>query len=74
MNSVHNFPPYNIHSNIISHLHPGLSTGLFPIGFQTKIVCAFLISSMRATSPAYVESLKFQTMSMVEEMYWRFDS
>jgi hypothetical protein len=37
MNTVHTFPPYfpKIHFNIISHLHLGLLSSLFPSGFPT---------------------------------------
>jgi len=36
---------------IFSHLCPGLLSGLFPLGFPTKIWYAFLISPMHATCP-----------------------
>jgi hypothetical protein len=47
MNSVHTFPPYfrKIHSNIILSSIPSLPSGIFPLGFPTKILYAFLIST-----------------------------
>jgi len=36
-----------------SHLHPYLSSGLFPSVFLTKIVYAFLISPIHATCPTH---------------------
>jgi hypothetical protein len=37
---------------LFSHLRLYFSSGLFPSGFHTKIVYAFLFSSIRATCPA----------------------
>jgi hypothetical protein len=37
-----------------SHLLLGLQIGLFPLGFLTKILYAFLISPRRTTYPAYL--------------------
>jgi len=58
MHPVHNFPPYfsKIHFILMlsSHLRLGLLSGLFPSGFQTKILYSFLISPIRATFPAHL--------------------
>jgi hypothetical protein len=43
-----------------SHLRLGLPTGLFRLGFQTKMSHALLISSMRATCPARLLNLTLQ--------------
>jgi hypothetical protein len=66
MNPVHNFPPYfpKIHSSIISYLRLYLPSGLFPSGFPTKILYAFLISSMRATFPVSLKLLDLITLVM----------
>jgi len=40
---------YNIHSSISYHLHLGLPTGLFPLGFPTKVLYAFIISTTHGT-------------------------
>jgi hypothetical protein len=36
-----------------NHLRLGLPSGLFPSGFSTNILYAFLISHIRATCPAH---------------------
>jgi hypothetical protein len=53
MNPVHILSPYfpKVHSNLSPHLHLGPPSGLFPSGFPTQILYAFLISLMRATRP-----------------------
>jgi hypothetical protein len=40
--------------NISSHLHLGLPSGLFPLGFPTKTLYTFLSSPVRATCPAHL--------------------
>jgi hypothetical protein len=40
-----------------SHLRLGLPSGLFPSGFQTKILFAFLISPMRTTCHSHLDFL-----------------
>jgi hypothetical protein len=37
-----------------SHLYLGLPSGLFPLGFPTKILYAFLFCLMCATCPSHV--------------------
>jgi len=51
MHPVHTFYPISIRSILIySHLYLGLPSGLFPLGFPTKILSAFLISPMRGST------------------------
>jgi len=59
MNPVHNFLSYFSKINLIFTLHLclGLPTGLFPSGFPTKVLYAFLIFPKRATSPSIAYSL-----------------
>jgi hypothetical protein len=49
--SVHTIPSYlsKIHFNIVHPLRLGLPSGLFPSGFPTNILYAFLVSPIRAT-------------------------
>jgi hypothetical protein len=50
MKPIHTLPSYFLANNLIlsSHLRLRLSSGLFPWGFPTKILCAFLIPFMPA--------------------------
>jgi len=54
--SLHLFTPISLRSFSIlsSNLRLGLPSGLFPSGFRTAIFYVLLISSMRATFPAYI--------------------
>jgi len=54
MHPVNTFPIISLRSILIlsSHLRLGLSCGLFPSGFPTKIFYAFLISPMSETCSA----------------------
>jgi hypothetical protein len=48
--------PISVRSLLIlsTHLRLGLPSGLFPSGFHTNILYAFLFSPIRATCPAHV--------------------
>jgi len=45
-----------------SHLRLGHPSGLFPSGFTTKILYAFLISPIRVTCPTHVIPLGLITL------------
>jgi hypothetical protein len=52
--------PYHPIQSILmlcTHLRLGLRNGLFPSGFPTNILYAFLFSPIRATHPAHLISL-----------------
>jgi hypothetical protein len=55
--SIHSIPSNSISLSSIlilsTPLHLGLSSGLFPSGFHTNILYAFLLGSIRATFHAY---------------------
>jgi len=54
---------------LFSHLCLGLPSGLFPSGFPTKILYAFLICSMCATCPIPFILLDLITLITVDEAY-----
>jgi hypothetical protein len=56
MNPVRTVPfcSYKIIFLLIWHLHLDLPSGLFPSGFLTKILYAFLFFPMRAKRPAHL--------------------
>jgi len=59
-----------------SHLCPGSPNGLFPSGFPTEILYAFLISSMCATCPTHFILLDLITWIIYGEAYklWSYSS
>jgi hypothetical protein len=59
----------NIHCNIFSHLHLGLSSVLFLPGFPTKILCEFLVAYVCSTCPAYLILLDFIILIILRREY-----
>jgi len=68
---MHIFTPISLRFFLIlsSHLHLGLPSGLFLSGFPTKILYAFLLSSMRATCSAHLILLNMIALIIFCEAY-----
>jgi hypothetical protein len=68
---VHTFPHCfpKIHSDTASHLHLDLQSGLYPLGFPTKILYAFLIALICATCPTHLILLEFITLIIFDAVY-----
>jgi hypothetical protein len=56
INPIHTIRSYRskIHFNIVHPLRLGLPSGLFPSGFPTNILRAFLVYPIRSTCPAHL--------------------
>jgi hypothetical protein len=54
---------------LISHLHLGLPSGLFPSGFLTNTLYTPLFSPIRATCPVHLILLDFITRTIFGEQY-----
>jgi len=52
-----------------SHLHLGLTSGLFPLGFPTKTLYTPLLSPIRAICPAHIIVLDFINRIILDEEY-----
>jgi hypothetical protein len=63
--------PISLRSILIltTHLHLGLSSGIFLSGFPTNILYAFLFSPVRATCPAYLILLHLITLIVLAKGY-----
>jgi hypothetical protein len=67
IDSTHTIPSYfsKIHFNIVHPPTSCSSSDLFPYGFSTNILYAFLFSPLRATCPAYLILLGLNLKSSV---------
>jgi hypothetical protein len=75
--SIQSIPahPISLRSILIlsTHLRLGLPSSLFPSGFPTNILYAFLVYPIRATCPAHLIHLDLIILIVLEEEYklWR---
>jgi hypothetical protein len=70
----HQSNPYHsilskIHLILSTHLRLGLPSGLFPFGFPTNILYAFLFAPIRATWPAHLILIELTILIILGEEY-----
>jgi hypothetical protein len=75
INPIHSIPSY-LRSvlKLSTHLRLGLPSGLFPFGFPTNILYAFLFSPIRTTCPAHLVILDLIVLIILGEEYKLWNS